>query len=205
VTRWADLWDPQFAGKAALWTSTPRHTLGIALAMLGYSVNTEDPVELQAGIDKLAEIKDRVIWLGDEDTSADRLNSGEVVIAMGWAYDALAARESGAPVDYVLPEEGPILWSDSFVIPSTSQARYLSELLLNYLLEAEVNARLMEQNYYAMPNDPALELIDRDLFNDPIIFPSSIELQNAQMLQPLSAEGYERSNAIWDQFLNKQD
>jgi spermidine/putrescine transport system substrate-binding protein len=203
VTRWSDLWDPSFAGKIALWTTTPRYTLGIALAMLGFSVNTEDPAELAAGIEKLKEIKDRVVWLSEDGTSAERLEDGNVVIAMGWAYDALAARENGVPVDYVLPEEGPILWSDSFVIPETSQVPYLSEMLLNYLMEAEVNAKLMDLNYYAMPNDPALRLIDRDLFNDPIIFPSANDLEKAQMLQPLSTEGYNRSNSVWERFLRE--
>ena len=52
VTRWADLWDPRFAGQVMVW-DLPRYLVGIALQSLGFSINSESPPELEAALQRL--------------------------------------------------------------------------------------------------------------------------------------------------------
>ncbi|MBK8418450.1 extracellular solute-binding protein [Candidatus Villigracilis saccharophilus] len=47
VTRWADLWDPRYAGQVGLWMGQPREVISLTLKSLGYSANSEDPAELE--------------------------------------------------------------------------------------------------------------------------------------------------------------
>ena len=131
VTRWADLWDPRYAGRVGLWLGVPRDVIALTLKSLGYSANSENPAELEAALQRLNELKPHVLKLEDFDpaTSAEAMSSGKVVLSMGYAADVLAGREKNDAIHYVLPAEGALLWGDTFVIRPTAPAsippRYL--------------------------------------------------------------------------------
>ena len=56
VTSWTDLWDPRFAGKMAL-RLQPRELISITLLSLGYGLNSENPDEVNAAVDRLIALK----------------------------------------------------------------------------------------------------------------------------------------------------
>jgi spermidine/putrescine transport system substrate-binding protein len=201
VTRWADMWDPRYAGRVALWTGTPRLTLGAALLSLGYPVNSEDPAELEAALERLLELKPKAIWLRDEDTSAPLLVSGQAVMALGWAYDVWTAQEENQNISYVLPQEGAMLWGDNFVIPANSPNKYTAELFLNFLLRPQITGQLINANYYPMPNDAATPFIDAKILNDPVIYPGNEQMKNGQLILALSPLGEKLRQEIWQRFL----
>jgi spermidine/putrescine transport system substrate-binding protein len=203
VARWADLWNPRFAGKIGLWRGEPRDTLGLTLRSLGYSANSEDPTELEAALQRLLELRPHVIFLEDLDlgSSAPLLISGRITVAMGWALDVLEARRDNAAIAYVLPEEGALLWGDNFVIPASSTNRHAAEQFLNFVLRPDIAAQIVNQNYYATPNEAAFPLIAPEILGDPVIFPANEDLQNAEIILPLSPEGQQRYDDIWTRFL----
>jgi spermidine/putrescine transport system substrate-binding protein len=206
VTRWADMWDPRYAGRVVGWKATPRYMLAVALLSLGYSVNSEQPAELEAALAKLLELKPRAVWLGGEvDSSAPALISGDAWLAVAWAYDVQLAQAQNDDIIYVLPEEGAIVWGDALVIPATSPNKYTAELFLNYLLRPEVTGRLVNLNYYPMPNDAAAPFIDPELLNDLVIYPDNERIKDAKLLLPLSAEGQRLYDATWARFLAAGD
>lgn len=203
VTRWADLWDPGYAGRVALWNGQPRELLGLTLKSLGYSANSEEPAELEAALERLLALKPNVFFLEDLDavSSAPYLASGEAVLAMGWAFDVLDGREQNPAIAYVLPEEGALLWGDNFVIPANSSNKYSAELFLNFLLRPEIGAQIANENLYATPNEAAWPFIDPEILNDPVVFPPNDDLQNAEIILPLSPAGQELYAGIWDRFM----
>ncbi len=200
VTSWADMWDPRYSGKVVGWL-IPRYTLGAALKSLGYSINSEDPDELEEALERLIELKPKATWLSVENTSAYHLTEGEALIALGWAYDAQVGQEENDAIIYVLPEDGTILWGDNFVIPANSPHKYEAELLLDFILRPEITGQLVNLNYYAMTSDGAVPFIDPEILNDPIIHPQTEELQNAEILLPLSPEGERLYAEIWERFM----
>lgn len=204
VTRWADLWDPRYAGRVVLWTSTPRFTLGTALLSLGYPVNSEDPAQLEAALERLLELKPRAIWLDEQESSAPWLVSGEAVMALGWAYDVWTAQEQNDNVSYVLPEEGTMLWGDNFVIPANSPQKYTAELFLNFILRPEITGQLVNANFYPMPNDAATPFIEARILDDPVIYPGNEQMKNAQLILPLSPPGERLHQEIWERFMAKE-
>jgi spermidine/putrescine transport system substrate-binding protein len=109
VTHWADLWKPRYAGKIAVRTQ-PTELISIALKSLGYPLNSENPQELEAALQRLIDLKSSVVFVDVEvEKAIAPLVSGEVVIMAGWPGDALYARGQNDAIRYVLPEEGSML------------------------------------------------------------------------------------------------
>lgn len=203
ITRWADLWDPRYAGKVGIWKGQSREIISLTLKSLGYSANSEKPAELQAALKRLLTLKSNVVFLEDFDpvTAAPPLVEGRLVFAMGYAADVLKAREKNASISYVLPEEGALLWGDTFVIPANSPNKYTAELFLNFILRPQVSAKITNYNFYPMPNDAAAPFIDPQILNDPVIFPHAEDLRKGEIVLPLGSQGQKLYDSIWEQFL----
>jgi len=179
-----------------------RYLLGIALKSQGYSLNSEDPVQVEAALDKLIELKPHLILRDWEPAvAAPYLVSGEVVIAVGQADDVTAGKEENPAIEYVMPAEGAILWGDNFTIPAVSKQKESAEKLINYLLRAEVSAQIMNATYYWLPNDAAMPMVDEALRENPAIFPPASSLRGAEIILPLSPEGEELYKQAWQRFL----
>jgi len=201
VTRWADLWDPHYAGRLMGWP-LPRYMLGIALKSLDFSLNSENPQEVEAALQKLIALKPYITLRDWEPAvAAPYLIDGEVVIAVGQADDVTAGQEANPAIQYLLPEEGAILWGDNFTIPANSPNKKAAEQLIDFLLRAEISAQITNATYYWLPNDAALPLVNPEIRDNPAIFPSSDMLKNAEILLPLSPEGEVLYADAWQRFL----
>lgn len=201
ITRWADMWDEQYAGKVMAWPLS-RYLLGAALKSAGFSVNSESPQELEVALQRLIALRPHLIlrdWAPA--VAAPYLVSGEIIVAMGQADDVVEGRKQQPAINYVLPEEGAILWSDNFTIPAASPNKKAAEQLINFLLRADISARIANETYYWLPNDAALPYINPELRNNPVIFPPSSSLQNAEILLPLSPAGEVLYRQMWERFL----
>jgi spermidine/putrescine-binding protein len=182
----------------------PREVISLTLKSLGYSANSENPEELEQALQRLIELEPSVIVLEEYDlgTSAGLTTSGQVVIAMGYAYDLTSAREQNLATEYVLPQEGALIWNDTFIIPANSPNSYASELFLNFLMQPEVNAVIVNENHYATTNEAAHPFIVPEILNNPVIFPSNEDLRQAELILPLSPEGQALYDEIWEHFAN---
>jgi spermidine/putrescine transport system substrate-binding protein len=203
VTRWADLWDSRYAGRVGLWMGVPRDVISLTLKSLGYSANSENPAELEAALQRLLELKPGVLTLEDFDlySSAGVLASGRAVIAMGYTIDVLEGSELNPAITYVYPQEGALLWNDTFVVPANSPNQYTAELFLNFIMRPEVNAGIANENQYATPNEAAYPFIEPEILNNPFIFPPNEDLIDAELIQPLSPEGQRLYDGIWERFI----
>jgi spermidine/putrescine transport system substrate-binding protein len=204
VTRWADLWDPRYAGRVGLWMGVPRDVISLTLKSLGYSANSENPQELDAALKRLLELKPHVFTLEDFDlyTSAGVLKEGKVIIAMGYTNDVLEGQEQNPAITYILPEEGALLWNDTFVIPANSPNKYTAELFLNFLMRPQINAAIANQNGYATSNEAAYPFIEPEILNNSIIFPPMEDLVHAELILPLTPTGQQLYDEIWERFMS---
>ena len=134
------------------------------------------------------------------DSSAEVMASGQIRIAMGYAGDALTGNELNPAIQYVLPEEGALLWNDTFVIPANSPSQYTAELFLNFLMRPDINAMIANQNYYATPNEAAYAFIEPEILNNPVIFPANSDLAYAELILPLSQAGQQLYDDMMERF-----
>jgi spermidine/putrescine transport system substrate-binding protein len=202
VTRWADLWDPRYAGKVGIWIDEPREVISLTLKSLGYSANSENPAELEEALKHLLELKPHIVPLEDSNFATPNgvLASGQAVASMGYPGNASEAMENNLDITYVLPQEGALMWNDTFVIPANSPNKYTAELFLNFLMRAEISAKITNENLWSTPNEAALPFIEPDILNNPLVFPSNEDLVNAELILPLSSKGQQLYDEIWERF-----
>jgi len=85
--KWELLWDKKYE-KKVLMLDSMRDTIGVALKLLGYSLNTVNENELLQARDKLIEQKPNVLaYVGDD--VKDKMIAGEAAMAVMWAGDAV--------------------------------------------------------------------------------------------------------------------
>ena len=126
-----------------------------------------------------------------------------VALAIGFSGDLLESRKLGGVVDYVLPEEGLLLWADTFVVPKSSHRQDAAELFINYLLRPEVSAAIVNQKHYASANEAAQKLVDPAILADSAIYPSDAMLANAELIESLSPAGQVLVDSAWQRFLGR--
>jgi spermidine/putrescine transport system substrate-binding protein len=201
VTKWADLWNEEFRGKLVIWNGT-RTALGFALKTLGYDPNTINLDELAEAETKLMELRPSVLsFVGASADVVPLLTTGDGAIAAGYVGDIFAARSEGVTLEYILPEEGTLLWGDNFVIPVNSPNAYTAHVFVNFLLQPQSAATILEYNYYSSPNEGVAPLVAENLRNDPLIFPPNDVLRDASLLLSLPTDIEARYSAIWDAFV----
>lgn len=200
-SRWADLWNPQYAGRIGL-RAQPREVIGLTLLSLGYAFDSENPQELDAALQRLLALKPAVVMLEIEASdTVPKLLSGEIAILHGYAEDYQLAHATNPAVAYILPREGTALWGDSVVIAAKSPRKHTAEIFLNFLLRPEIAAQIINEKKYAHANDAALPLVKPEIRNDPVIYPPSQDLQNGHIIQPLSPAGESLYRRVWERFL----
>lgn len=179
INSWGYLFDPalsaQFAGRITMMNDS-RELVGAALQYLGYSRNTTNEDELMAARDLLLRQREWV-YAYDSDQFEIQLITNDALIAQAWNGDILFAQEEDPDLTYVIPQEGGTFYLEALCIPKGARNKDAAEQLINYILEGEVGAQLVEYLYYASPNSAALAFLDPELLNNPAIFPPE-EIRN---------------------------
>jgi spermidine/putrescine-binding protein len=152
---WADLWDPEYAGRM-VFLDDSRAVIGLTLLTLGYDPNTTDPAQLEEAKNKLAELVPN-IKLFDSDSPKTALIAGDVDLGMTWTFEALAAQQENPAIQYVYPSEGAILWQDNWVMLKDAAHADAAYAWLNYIMQGDVFWLTLVDYTYTNPNKAALE------------------------------------------------
>jgi spermidine/putrescine-binding protein len=154
-TKWADLWNPEYAGRM-IFLDDSRAVIGITLLTLGYDVNTTDPAQLDEAKAKLAKLVPN-IKVFDSDSPKTALIAGDADLGMTWTFEALAAQQENPAIQYIYPEEGPILWQDNWVMVKDAAHADAAYAWLNYTMQGDVFWLTLIDYTYTNPNKAALE------------------------------------------------
>ncbi|MBU1564589.1 MAG: spermidine/putrescine ABC transporter substrate-binding protein [Proteobacteria bacterium] len=203
VHSWADLWDKQYTGRVAVSASYPREAIGLTLKALGYSANSENPDEVEAALAKLLQLRldPTYLYCYYPDFGMATMMSGKVLIAVGFSGDLLESQKKGLSVEYILPEEGLLLWGDTFVVPASSRNQNTAELFIDFLLRPKISAEIVNQKYYASTNEAARPFVHPRILANTAIYPTDSMLMKAEIIEALSPEGQRLLDATWQKFL----
>ena len=157
---WNDLLRPreELKGKITM-MATDRWLMLPALLVLGYSINTTDPAELEQAKQLLLEAKKSLLAY-DDITFYAKLVSAEALLVEAWDGWCNYGIAENPDIKYVVPKEGSDLWSDTMVILESSTNKPAAHAFLNYVLRPEVGKAVAELVYYKVPNTKAMELVD---------------------------------------------
>jgi spermidine/putrescine transport system substrate-binding protein len=190
-----DSWDVMFNGEYSgriSWLTEARDVMGIALIYQGHDPNTTNPDEIASARDLLIKTKKDVKAFAP-DTGQDLLNQGDVDIAFEYSGDifqimAGSDTSPGNPdINYVIPKEGAILWTDNLCIPTGAPHPDLAHKFIDFILDAQNGADLSNYTAYGTPNIASLPLITDDLRNNPGIYPSDEVKKHLFFIKSLGA------------------
>jgi spermidine/putrescine transport system substrate-binding protein len=149
-TSWNDLLSPapELEGKVTI-LGTERWLLQPALLSLGYSINTEDPAEIEEAKALTLEAKDHILQFNDTDFYA-RLDDGSAGMVHAW--DGWCNYATNENVEFVVPSEGSDLFADTMVIMESSENEEGAHAFINFVLAPENHVKVAELVLYKVPN-----------------------------------------------------
>ncbi len=186
------LWDKRYSGKFSM-LDDQRETIGVALKLLGHSVNSTDLNALKAAKAKLIEQKPLVKQYKNE--ADEILGSGDVVMAHCWSGDAFRAAARRPNIKYVIPKEGATQFIDTVCIPASAPHKAIAAQFINYLLRPEINAKVTEFTKYGTCVPAARKYLPETVRNNPGIYPSEDVLNKLESIRDLGefTRNYDRA------------
>jgi putative spermidine/putrescine transport system substrate-binding protein len=179
-TSWNDLWDPKFAGKVAFWDAPAWSFNGlVATARLngGGEDNITPGMEIYAEAARNGHIHS---LFNANDTLRQLMVAEEVLISVFFKGIMAPWEAEGAPIGYVVPEEGQIAFPLGFqmVRGSTEAQQDVAQEMINLMLERETLRRYCNLT----ASIPAAKdmVLDPPWDTDPAYQPEAIE--NAMQL-----------------------
>jgi spermidine/putrescine-binding protein len=183
---WADLFDPQWAGRAGM------EDIAVTAMMIGALTNgIEDPINMDdAQIEQVKQFlidhksQFRTFWKGDAEVKS-LFKSGEIVISSGYPDNAKSLQKEGVNAQFAVAKEGQFLWACGYgitpdIAPENLDAAYA---LLNYYSSPEAELYEAEHWNYQVANAATL-----DIASDKVIEEASLEapfhLENAIPASP---------------------
>jgi spermidine/putrescine transport system substrate-binding protein len=168
------LFDPKYKGKVTF-LSDARDSSSLVMLMNGVKPEEAKLDDVMAAIDKVDEANraGQIRRFTGNDYTTD-LTKGNVVICMAYAADLIQLKADNADLDFVVPEQGAIRWSDNMMIPKGAAHPYGAEVWMNYVYEPEVAAKITAYVGSITPVKGVQELvakIDPDLAQNPLVFP----------------------------------
>jgi spermidine/putrescine transport system substrate-binding protein len=159
-TSWNDILTPasENVGKITM-LATDRWLLLPAQKSLGFSVNTTDDDELEQIAELLTAAKANLLAY-DDTTFYSRLVSGEANLVVAWDGWCNYGIAENADIQFVVPEEGSDLWTDTMVVLKSSENKEAAHAFINWVLAAENHQSVAELVLYKVPNRAAMEGLD---------------------------------------------
>lgn len=169
-----DLFEPQYKGKVDMLNEL-RDTVPLVMKCEGVDVEHATEADWLKAIEKLkgAAESGQIRRFTGNDYSTD-LTNGNVVAAIGWSGDAVQLQADNPNIEWRMPEEGCILWSDNMVIPVGSPNPTAAEAWINYVYEPAHEAQIEAYVNYVSPVEGTKEELiksEPEVAKNKLIFP----------------------------------
>ena len=183
VDSWAILWNPKYKDRI-LMLEDEREVFGVALKWKGHSLNTTDPAQLQEAKTLLMQQKPLVKTYTSSNFD-EILLSGDVWLAHGWSGQLAKAADQNKDLAYIVPKEGATIWVDNMAISIAAKHKEEAYEFINFCLDPQIGAEIVNYNGYASPNQAARPFIKPEYLNDPARYPTEQTLSKCEFLQDL--------------------
>jgi spermidine/putrescine transport system substrate-binding protein len=187
----------EYDGRIAI-QADQEFALGSALQYLGYGWNSTNATELGKAKDLLISAK-KHIKLFAKDNGDSLLASGDVDVCSDFSGDLLGQMTADTTDDlaYILPKEGGNRWQDTMAIAKGAPHPENAHKYINYICDADVNAKLLEAIHYPTPNAAAKAKTSDAYRNNPVIFPSPEQLKKTEPGMYLGEDAAAAREEIW--------
>ena len=163
ITSLAQLFDPEFiqkyCGQIGMF-SEMRDVISLALLYNGVVPEEATIEDVEAAQEILLEQAECVRgYYGNE--YADDFANGSLAITMAWSGDVFQLQLDNPDLQFVVPDEGGILWTDNMAIPKGAEHPDDALAMMDYVYRPEVAAQVAEWVNYITPVPGAQEIVSQ--------------------------------------------
>ena len=164
---WEVLRNTDYAGHIYIYDSE-RDSFMMAFKALGYSMNTEDPNEINDAYEWLLQMNNTMSPVYVTDEVIDGMMNGYKDIAVVYSGDAAVVLDENGDMSFYMPNQGTNIWCDAMVIPANAENPKLAHEFINYMLTYEAAFDNTETVGYTSPNAEVFEEMtsSEDLYAD---------------------------------------
>jgi len=171
-----DLFNPKYKGKIDILNEV-REAVPLVMKCEGVDPNEASEADWMKAIEKLkaASESGQIRRFTGNDYQSD-LTSGNVVAVMGWSGDAVQLQADNPNLEWRMPTEGCMLWSENMIVPVGAPNPTAAEAFMNYVYEPENQAAIAEYVNYVTPVEGVKEVFEKQdpaLAKNQLIFPSA--------------------------------
>jgi len=211
ITSWKDLQDPALRGKIGMFGDTEDMP---CCALLAVGVNPEDSTEADwhKAADWLKKQQPLVRKYYEQDYIGP-LSKGDIYATMAWSGDVFQANASGAALEFVVPDEGAVVWSDNMCIPAHAEHPRDAMTYMDFVYQPAIGAMIADYVNYITPVATAQGIFRKDaqdaaskddkeyytqLATSPLIFPSPAEFGKLHRYRVLTKAEEKVWNSIFE-------
>jgi spermidine/putrescine transport system substrate-binding protein len=200
-----DLLNPKLKGKVTFLTEM-RDCVGLWMLALGKDPSKATFADATSAFDQIREAaKSGQVRRFTGNDYADDLSNGNVIAAMAWSGDVVQLHQNNANLEFVVPDEGGMLFSDNMMILATSEHVADAEAWIDYVYDPKHAAQITAEVQYISPVEGVadeLKKIDAALAANPLIFPPADVQKRLHIFVGLKPAEEQQFNTAFDQILN---
>jgi len=213
VKNWGLVFDPANAARLAHCNintvDTPAAVVPIALSYLRRDVRNPTPQDLNDVASLLQRMRP---FIHNIDTGGliEAMANGDACVAIDSNGDAFQARRrakeanNGVTINFVIPDEGSLIWFDLLAIPKDAPHVVNAHRLINYFMDPKVIADITNYIGVANANSPATALLDSSVKSDPIVYPPAESIARLSPWPEYTPEQTRAITRMWQKFKTGQ-
>jgi spermidine/putrescine transport system substrate-binding protein len=182
--------DPKLKGKVSCLTEMP-DTMGLVML-----ANGDDPTKVEAdAFDRAIQTLQDAVDSGQirRFTGNDYLEdfpTGSLWAGMTWSGDVAQLQEDSPGLEWVIPDDGGMIWNDNMLIPLGGDV-FTASTYMNFVYDPAIAAEIEAWVNYICPVVGAkeeIEKIDPSLAKNPQIFPDEETLSKVKLFDAEAAD-----------------
>lgn len=197
LQNWADLFDKKYINQL-MFLDDAREVFGIALLMLGYSINDANPDHIKQAYYKLKSLMPNV-KLFNSDAIISILIDEDATVGMVWNGDLFKARLENAKLQFVYPKNGFEIWVDNFAILEKAPHKDNAYKFLDFLMRPEIAKTVSMKINYSSANLTAKNLMPPEIKNNPALYPSYATLRQGEFQTDIGDSTFMLFEKYWEQ------
>jgi spermidine/putrescine transport system substrate-binding protein len=200
-----DLFDPQYKGEVDMLTEMP-DTVPLVMKCMGVDLSKATEDDWMAAIDKIGQASDdgQIRRFTGNDYARD-LTSGDASAVIGWSGDAVQLQADNPNIEWRMPTEGCMVFSDNMVIPVGAPNPTAAEAWMNYVYDPVNQAQIEAYVNYVSPVEGTREVFqkqDPELAKNQLIFPSDSFIKTCDSAPTLEGAELERVTRAFNAVVN---
>jgi spermidine/putrescine transport system substrate-binding protein len=190
-----DLFDERYRGRVTMLTEL-YDTVPLVMKCEGIDPDEASEDDWMSAIDRIgaAAQSGQIRRFTGNDYAGD-LTNGNAAAVIGWSGDAVQLQVDNPNIEWRMPTEGCILWSDNMVIPVGAPNPTAAEAFIDYVYEPRIAGQIAAEVNYVSPVSGVADVLaetDPELADNQLIFPSDEFTRDCSTQPALSGERQQR-------------